>query len=45
MVFTVATTTDFARLKDDEEEHEHDDDFEDEEKKQHDRLINSAMMF
>jgi len=44
-VFTVATTTDFARLKDDEEEHEHDDDFEDEEKKQHDRLINSAMMF
>jgi len=41
----VATTTDFARLKDDEEEHEHDDDFEDEEKKQHDRLINSAMMF
>ncbi len=45
VVFTVATTTDFARLKDDEEEHEHDDDFEDEEKKQHDRLINSAMMF
>ncbi len=41
----MATTTDFARLKDDEEEHEHDDDFEDEEKKQHDRLINSAMMF
>jgi len=45
VVFTVATTTDFARLKEDEEEeYEHDED-EEEEKKQHDRLINSAMMF
>ena len=45
VVFTVATTTAFARLKEDEEEeYEHDED-EEEEKKQHDRLINSAMMF
>ena len=44
MVFTVAMTTAFARLKDEEEEYEHDED-EEEEKKQHDRLINSAMMF
>jgi len=40
----VATTTAFARLKDEEEEYEHDEE-EEEEKKQHDRLINSAMMF
>ena len=40
----MATTTAFARLKDEEEEYEHDED-EEEEKKQHDRLINSAMMF
>ena len=44
MVFTVATTTAFARLKDEEKEYEHDEE-EEEEKKQHDRLINSAMMF
>ena len=45
VVLTVATTTAFARLKEDEEEeYEHDED-EEEEKKQHDRLINSAMMF
>ena len=41
----MATTTAFARLKEDEEEeYEHDED-EEEEKNQHDRLINSAMMF
>ena len=45
VVFTVATTTAFARLKDEEEEYEHDEEEEEEEKKQHDRLINSAMMF
>ena len=45
VVFTVATnTTAFTRLKDEEEEYEHDEE-EEEEKKQHDRLINSAMMF